>query len=273
MIVVRNASSLKQQNVFLMNTYDYYNREERSVCAHLFRLLHEKLQDKSASPLGQLLERLSNRKLIFKNGSSSLTNLPFDNIGIYFEAAIIRDAYSNAKPTINLFMDELTKLLVKQEAATDCRLFSQLPKPLNNSKLTHPRQIRQKASEEGVFLKEDESKVYGAMQGMFNAKPDLVITIDNILLVFEAKLTEEFDTKQLARTWNIAEVWSKLLFNDLGFSQPPIFSVVKLGASKFNSDINWKDIFEIVTLTYDENDRTRIAINAAVELLKRKGLE
>ena len=84
-----------------------------------------------------------------------------------------------------------------------CRLYSELPEPLNDGRLTHPKQIRQKATAENIQLSENESKVYGAMQGMFNAKPDLVITIDNILLVCEAKLTESFDEGQLRRTSNM----------------------------------------------------------------------
>ncbi|GAH85521.1 unnamed protein product, partial [marine sediment metagenome] len=27
-----------------MTNYDKYNREERAICAHLFRLLHERLE-------------------------------------------------------------------------------------------------------------------------------------------------------------------------------------------------------------------------------------
>lgn len=256
-----------------MTTYDYYNREERAICAHLFRLLHERLDDKSSSPLGKFLEKLSNRNLTFKNGNNSLTNFRFDNTAIYCEASIIRDAYQNAKPDTNPFMDSLTRLIMKQENVSDCRLYSQLPEPLNNGKQTHPKQIRQKATAESIQLSEGESKVYGAMQGMFNAKPDLVITIDNILLVCEAKHTESFDEEQLKRTWNIAEVWATLLFKDIGFTEPPTFSVFKLGGATFKPHINWSDISEIADLTYNENDRTRIAIRAGTELLKRTRLE
>jgi len=256
-----------------MTKYDYYNREERAICTHLFRLLHERLDDKSASPLGQFLDTLSKSNLTFKNGNSSLTNLRFDNISIFCEASIIRDAYQNAKPNINPFMDDLTRLIMKQENVNDCQLYSQLPEPLNNSKLTHPKQIRQKATSESIQLNESESRVYGAMQGMFNAKPDLVLTIDNILLVCEAKHTESFDEEQLKRTWNIAEVWATLLYKDIGFIEPPIYSVFKLGGATFKPHINWTAIAEIAEHTYNDNDRTRIAIKAGVELLKRQRLE
>jgi len=256
-----------------MTPYDYYNREERAICAHLFRLLHERLDDKAASPLGQFLTKLSQSSLSFINGTPSLTNLRFDNTTIFCEVAIIRDAYQYAKPNIFPLMDELTRLIMKQEIVSDCRIFSQLPELLNNSRLTHPKQIRQKAAAESIQLNESESKVYGAMQGMFNAKPDLVITIDNLLLVCEAKHTESFDEEQLKRTGNIAEVWATLLYKDLGFSEPPFYAVFKLGAAIFNPHITWTNISEIADLTYNNNDRTRIAIKAGVELLKRQRLE
>lgn len=256
-----------------MIQYDYYNREERAICAHLFRLLHEKLNDKSESPLGKFLFRLSSSNLTFANGNSLLTNLQFENTAIFCEVSIIRDAYQNAKPNVNPFMDDLTRLIMKQENVTDCRLYSQLPEPLNNGKLTHPKQIRQKAMAESIQLNESESKVYGAMQGMFNAKPDLVITIDNILLVCEAKHTESFDIEQLKRTLNIAQVWATLLYKDLGFKEPPIYGIFKLGGATFTPHITWTAISEIAEQTYNENDRTRIAIKAGLEILKRQRLE
>lgn len=253
--------------------YDYYNREERAICAHLFRLLHERLEDKSESPLGQFINKLSKRNLLFKNGNSSLENLRFENTAIFCEASIIRDAYQDKKPHVIPFMDNLTRLIMTQENVSDCRLYSQLPEPLNNGKLTHPKQIRQKATAESIQLNENESKVYGAMQGMFNAKPDLVIIIDNLLLVCEAKHTESFDEEQLKRTWNIAEVWATLLYEDFGFSEPPIYSVFKLGGATFQPHIHWTDISEIAEKTYNNNDRSRIAIKAGLELLKRYRLE
>lgn len=256
-----------------MTNYDYYNREERAICAHLFRLLHEQLDQKQASPFGQFIDKLSKSNLQFKGNETTLGNLHFDNVNIFCEASIIRDAYQNEKPNINPFMDDLTKLIMKQENVIDCRLYSQLPEPLNNSRLTHPKQIRQKATSESIQLNESESRVYGAMQGMFNAKPDLVLTIDNFLLVCEAKHTESFDEEQLKRTWNIAEVWAILLYKDIGFTEQPNYTVFKLGGASFKPHINWTDIAEIAAKTYNEKDRTRIAIKAGVELLKRQRLE
>lgn len=259
--------------IFHMTNYDYYNREERAICAHLFRLLHERLDDNENSPMGQFIQILSKNNLKFKNGNTSLTNLNFHNTAIYCEASIIRDAYVNLKPGVNSYMDELTELIMQQENVTDCRLYSELPEPLNIISSTHPNQIRRKAEALKIQLSKTENRVYGAMQGMFNAKPDLVITIDDILLVCEAKHTERFDKDQLERTWKIAEVWVKLLYKDLGFSEPPVYTVFKLGATKFEPHINWSEISEIADKTYPENDRSRIAIKAGVNLLKRYKLK
>jgi len=251
-----------------MTNYDNYNREERAICAHLFRLLHEKLELKEKSPIGQFLN-----KLALQNHNINLTNLRYDNIGIFCEVAIIRDAFQNFKPSVNRFMDDLTKLIMQQEKIQECRLYSQLPEVLSNPKLTHPKQIREKAKSEGIQLTQNESQVFGAIQGMFNAKPDLVITIDNKLLVIEAKFTEAFDEVQLKRTENIASVWAKLLYNDFGFKVEPEFFIIKLGAMKFEPHINWTDILQIAQKTYGENDRSLIALKNGVELLKHYKLE
>jgi len=146
-----------------MTNYDKYNREERAICAHLFRLLHEKnLELKEKSPIGQFLN-----KLALQNHNINLTNLNYDNIGIFCEVAIIRDAFQNFKPSVNQFMDDLTKLIMQQEKIQECRLYSQLPEVLCNPELTHPKQIREKAKSEGIQLTQNESQVFGALQGMF----------------------------------------------------------------------------------------------------------
>lgn len=257
----------------MMLKYDYYNREERAICAHLFRLLHENLEKKGESSLGEFLNCLNKNKLEFKNGFSNLNNLSFENISIFCEASIIRDAYQNSKPDTIPLMDKITKLVMKQENISDCRLFSELPSELNDYKKTHPKQIRQKAEKLNIPLTLNEKIIYGAIQGMFNAKPDLVILIDNLLLVCEVKMTQDFDTIQIERTWKISQVWADILYEDLGFNNPPVYSVFKLGTNSFNPDINWTNCNEIAKKQYNENDRTRIAIQAGLDLLKREKLE
>lgn len=253
--------------------YDAYNREERALCAHLFRLLHEGLDRRAGSPLGHFLAHLAGSGLAFRNGVGVLANNRLENVSIYCEAALIRDAYHHAKPETSPFMDALTLLIMQQEGITACRLYSQLPEVLSNGSKTHPKQIRQKADAEGIALSPDERRVYGAMQGMFNAKPDLVIVLECALLVCEAKHTESFDDQQLQRTWNIAEVWARLLYTDLGYSDPPAYTVFKLGAAVFEPHIHWSAIARIANETYPPQDRTRIALNAGAELLRGRGWE
>ncbi|GHT21733.1 hypothetical protein AGMMS4957_10910 [Bacteroidia bacterium] len=256
-----------------MTNYDFYNREERAICSHLFRLLHEHIEKKADSPLAQFLKIVFEHDIVFKNGHKNFADLNFDRIAIYCEVSLLRDAYQNRKPHINSFMDNLTRLIMNQENIQKCRLFTELPKPLNDIKVTHPNQIIRKANSEHIELSNSENIVYASMQGMFNAKPDLVLIIDDILLVCEAKFTERFDEKQFKRTLNIAEIWSTLLYEDLGFKQPPIYSIFKLGASYFKPEINWTEVIKIAEKTYRENDRTRIAIKAGVELLRKMQYE
>lgn len=180
---------------------DRYNREERYICTHLFRLLHEPTKDFLA------LRR-------FLGGNSDVAEFR-----IFAEVALIRDAYHERRGNPNPFMDALVAIVAQQENVSECRLYSQLePVELCTPHLTHPRQIRFKAA---GTLSEHENAVYGAVQGMFNAKPDLVVCIGSQLLVYEAKLTLGFDKLQLRRTQNIAKVWAQLLFRDLGYQSPP----------------------------------------------------
>ena len=113
-----------------------------------------------------------------------------------------------------------------------------------------------------------EWQVYGAMQAMFNAKPDFAITIDGYIIVFEVKLTEPFDNRKLRRTYNIAQIWaSEVLYKDLGFSSPPSFTVAKLGRSTVNVHVSWEDVLLISQRYYNSNDKSLIAFEKAVSLL------
>ncbi len=225
--------------------YDVYNREERYVCSHLFRLLHEPMDDNYAlsTYLRRPIKQYSYR--------------------IYAEVALLRDAYYARKPNTGQFLDELVRMLMAQEDVFECRLYTELPEGLNNSSMTHPKQIRQKA---GNVLSRDEGRVYGALQGMFNAKPDLAICIDDDLLIYEAKLTLDFDREQMERTKNIAKVWAKLLFKDLGFVSPPNVQVLKLGLAKYKPDVSWQEIADIADTVYPAEDRTRSVLAHAATM-------
>ena len=234
--------------------YDYYNREERAICSHLFRLLHEWISPTGdADPMLQFLDA--------SGVNCSAGNL--DDIKIFTEVALIRDAYFIRKPDVGEFMDALVEAVVRQENLSEYRRYSEMPSALSDPSRTHPSQIRRKAQNAGVKLSNDEQVLFGAIQGMFNAKPDLAITVADAMVVYEAKYTEPFDTAQLKRTERIAEVWSKVLYRDVGFDDPPHIITAKLGPARFKPDLSWEWIAELAEQTYPPTDRTRIALTNA----------
>lgn len=225
--------------------YDEYNREERYLCSHLFRLLHEPMD--------------SNRALREFLGYSS--ELP--QFRIYAEVALIRDAYHARKPGVAPFMDGLVGLIMTQEEVPECRLYSELPEDLRNIQKTHPRQLKHEA---GDLLTDEEKNVYGALQGMFNAKPDLAICLEDSLIVYEAKFTLDFDPYQMKRTKNIGEAWAKLLYSDLGFANEPELKVRTLGLSKYSPDVSWEAVSKLADSIYPEVDRSRRALKNSLTI-------
>ncbi len=159
-----------------MTEYDKYNREERAICAHLFRLLHESLSKENDSPLGKFLGLINDRIVNVNQTPKTEYQPEFKNIGIYTEVAIIRDYYYTKRADPYSFLDKLVTLIMQQEdVSDDCKLYSALDKRLNEPWETHPKQIKMKAFQKKIPLTLNETKVYGALQGMFNAKPDLVL--------------------------------------------------------------------------------------------------
>ena len=191
---------------------------------------------------------------------------------ILTEVALIRDVYQERKgERLGELMDGLVRLVMAQEDVTDCPLWSELPEVLRDPRRTHPRQIRQKAESEGVDnLGAGFRKVYGALQGIFNAKPDLALVLPDHLLVVEAKLTQDFDHEQLRRTENIAALWaSPLLRGELGYLHEPSWSVIRLGAAAHSPDLSWEQLASIAAETWPEGDRSLIAFRSAVSFLAR----
>jgi len=141
-----------------MHKYSEYNREERNLCAHLFRLLLMDHPD-----YGPLKEFTGDPEL--------------ENPRLYTEAALLRDAYQVRKPAVNALIDEVCRIIIKQEDLSECRLYSELPDVLKDPGRTHPKQIRDKADKAGISLTEDEGILFASLQGMFNAKPDLMVCL------------------------------------------------------------------------------------------------
>ncbi|MFO0567115.1 MAG: hypothetical protein U0263_15710 [Polyangiaceae bacterium] len=181
------------------------------------------------------------------------------------EVALVRDAYRRYRGDAARFMDALLHVVREQESTPDARLWSALPTPLAAPSRTHPRDIIRNGTELGLLTASDQ-KVFRAVRGMFNAKPDLALVLQSAIVVVEAKLTQAFDRTQLARTRNIAQVWATLLFRDLGFAAPPPYAVAKLGSAAAGVDLSWQELAELAALTYPPNDRTRLALEAAAPL-------
>lgn len=212
-----------------------YNREERDICAHLFRLL---LEDQPVwGPLCQFLgvEAVSSPR-------------------VYCEVALIRDAYFIRKPDTEEFMADLVELVARQEGIGNHTPFLKLPDAIRDPSRTHPKQIRFKLRDELEALKASDNAVYGAIQGMFNAKPDLAICDGGDLYVYEAKYTLGFDRAQLRRTECIGQVWSELLFGDLGFSTQPKVVVRTLGLERFSPSVSWERVHDLAVQQWGEDD-------------------
>jgi hypothetical protein len=238
--------------------YDTYNREERYICAHLFRLLHE----------WAVSERLGHHFVAFlKKSGVDDTRAASHPTGIFFEVALIRDAYFSCKPRVDEFMDKIVGVVARQEELDTYTSFSDLADVLKDPSKTHPKQIRHKAASEGIHLSKEDSRLYGAIQGMFNAKPDLAVTVPGVIIAYEAKFTQAFESEQTSRTEKITQVWSEILYEDLGFKNPPSYFVSTIGPGKLKPDISWEWLLRVAGETFATDDRTYIALQNAVSLL------
>lgn len=225
--------------------YLKYNHEERNLCAHLFRVLHEPCNDY------QIL-----REFIGEETS-------FTNFHIFVEVGLIWDAFQQRRYNENQFMNDLIHLIMHQEQINKCKLYSQLDQRLKYPQ-THPRQIRQKARQLNYALTQEEIIVYEALQVMFNTKPYLAIILDDRFVVYEIKLERPFHEEQLKRIEKIAQVWAELLYKDLGYSAAPTYKVLKIGKYRLHPDISWEKIEAMVGKVMPEDDKSLLAIREAV---------
>lgn len=108
--------------------------------------------------------------------------------------------------------------------------------------------------ERKLLEKENDATIYGALQALFSAKPDLAICNGRHLLVVEAKYTLDFDPTQLRRTRSIAKIWSRLLYNDLGFDTAPDTKIFTLGLSKYEPDIAWEFVYNVARDLWGDDD-------------------
>ena len=215
--------------------YIEYNREERDLCAHLFRLLLE--DQPNWRPLKDFL---------------GITDI--ENPRIFCEVALFRDAYFARKPDVGDFIEGVCREIARQNGISDFTKFHQLPDQIVNPEKTHPRQIRYKLKKMKREISHNDRVVYGSLQGMFNAKPDILICYNNQLIIYEAKYTLNFAEEQLNRTKQIGEIWAKLLYKDLDFSSVPVLQTKTIGLEKFRPDTSWEEIYNIARNYWREDD-------------------
>lgn len=218
--------------------YNGYNREERDLCAHLFRLL---LSDQSTWQ--PLTEFLCVKSVV--------------NPRVFCEVALIRDAYHANRSEKERFVGSICELIATELGKSSYTKFCDLPEELRKPSETHPRQIYFKMRKQGFTL--EDLSIYGALSSFFNAKPDLVVCEGSNLFAFEVEYTLNFDSEQLVRTKRIAEIWKNLLYRDLGFAAKPSVHVRKVGLEKHNPDISWEKIAGIARRHLREGDLTNIA--------------
>lgn len=258
--------------------YDKYNREERNLCAHLFRLLHEEQflcrflarisRNLEARALDlKCIERAAEkpRKLRLLANAIKVRDLS-KPVRIYMEVALLRD-----------MLHELYK-----EQPTD---FFQ----------HGTRRDRLEAFRPGGV----------SAQGLLAAKPDMVIAHHDFLIVIEAKFTTGLGEDQWKFTQALAELWrdrdfwcsgdtlpclerSPLEWLDVHSDAPA--SAIFLGANRLRGDsiyegiephITWEDVCEVARggnedriagpRRFPESDRSLVALQHAKELLAKLG--
>jgi len=84
-------------------------------------------------------------------------------------------------------------------------------------------------------------------------------------LIYEIHLSLAFDDEQTKKLKRIANIWSDLLYEDLGYKEKPAYTIIKLGLEKFEPDLSWESVIEILTTNLPENNKSLISIKKAVE--------
>lgn len=240
--------------------YQEYNREERDLCAHLFRLLL--LDQEKWWPLRDFL--------------GIGREVDIGQPQVFCEVALIRDVFHAKKKQdgdgAREFMIKLTELVARKLRVASYTPFGKLlPEDLQDFDKTHPRQILMKLKKQDAPVTEYDEQVYEKIQSLFSAKPDLLVSCSGKFYVYEAKFCLGFTDSQLALTELIAKVWKEMLFNDLGYEQIPDYELRVLGLQENIESLNeknqpayqgssWEAVRQIAQEFLPENDFSRMAI-------------
>lgn len=249
--------------------YDRYNREERALCSHLFRLLHEPAPAAELEPpIAQFARLLTdNQETEWIGNPNPSPNTDWQQARMYSEVALLRDAYKDrlTRSEHNEFMDQIVAEVSRIENVNDCISWSELMAQQTKGHI-HPRRVLNTLKNRDLSSLIDGSQaVYCTIQSMFNSKPDMALTFNGHLVLIEAKFTQKRNDKQIALSKKTVRVWASILYEDLGFAEPPkAYAVATLGAHK--GDITWSDVANIADQYYSENDISRQAFRYAMDL-------
>lgn len=243
-------------------------REERHFCNHLFRLLcYEKEDGGKDSGLGRFL---------------SLSGLPINiNVKtvsaaeIYTEVAVFRDYYKyykHSKPQEFLvalydFFLPMIREQYKGKITNPTPIGDLLPRLCG----IHPKDFSRHLADT-----EDDKLFYREFQALFNAKPDFLLICDGLMVWLEVKFWTSFDSNQLQRTQNIADLCSSGLFAPLFGSKHN--RILRVGTSRHihtrrdGDFVDWADVAQIAEelLPHGPDNYTAQALKELVRMDAKK---
>jgi hypothetical protein len=220
--------------------HDTYTCEERNLCAHLFRLLHEPANSYAA------LRAFTG----WKQG-----DMPW--FRVFLEVLLVRDVYTERVQDRDQFMDNLVNAVAMTGGLSNYTHFLKLPQVLRTSQQTHPWQIAMKMRRIGFQPKRDDFKVYSFLQPLFTTGPMLVVCLPGELLLYKVKASGAFDEEQYKRLHRIGAIWREVLYADLGYDAPPGVKIVRLGPGCVaGCDVSWEQVFSIAQEIYPHDDNS-----------------
>lgn len=238
------------------------NREERYYCNHFFRLLcHELETGGPDSGLRAVLEELG---FAVSDDPKEISSAE-----VYTEVAIFRDVFaaeSNKDAFLEMLYDDMLPILMEQ-------LNNQVREPIRPAEVraevgkVHPNQYSEKVERFGTH---NDILFYGEFSALFSAKPDFLVNWSGYSLWFEAKFRESFDSSQLQKTKNIAQLCSLNSVSKYFSHAEPL--VILLGSSRRHkkaqqfegiSFLSWEDCYRIAgrILPHGEQNYTTQAFN------------
>jgi hypothetical protein len=214
--------------------YEACNREERAICAHLFRLLLNS-QHKESEPcfFVTFLRLFADSGLPDPAVAAALQAADTGQVrkaGVYAEVALIRDVY-----------------------AADGTPFGALTA------------FCRRHNEKNPGLQWSERQ-------LLSVKPDLAIVVGGVLLVIEAKFTLGFDKEQLARTASLVSAWRCLgaPMRALGLAEDAPACVAKLGGLCDGPHVAWEAVADAAVASFGEEDPSVKALLRGCGLLRKE---